>query len=69
MYVNKTQVSYAAQLTGSATEQNDTTLYIGNNDGGSQQHIGRMQEVIIWESDKSGSRTLVESEVGAYYGI
>jgi hypothetical protein len=69
MYVNKTQVSYAAQLTGSATEQNDTTLYIGNNDAGVQQHIGRMQEVIIWGSDKSGSRTLAESEVGAYYGI
>jgi hypothetical protein len=69
MYVNKTQVSYAAQLTGSATAQTDATLYLGNNDVGVQQHIGRMQEVIIWGSDKSGSRTLAESEVGAYYGI
>jgi hypothetical protein len=34
-----------------------------------QQHIGRMQEIIIWGSDKSSDRVAAETEVAAYYGI
>jgi len=69
MHVNKTEISYAVQSTGNASVLTNTTLYVGNNEASVQQHIGRMQEIIIWTTNKSGERTSAENEVAAYYGI
>lgn len=69
MFVNKTEVSYSVQSTGSSSTLTNATFYLGNGNNGAQQLIGRMQEVVIWDADKFSDRATVEAEVGAYYGI
>jgi hypothetical protein len=69
MFVNKTEVSYSVQSTGNVSTLTDAPFYLGNGSNGSQQLIGRMQEVVIWTADKFSSRATAEAEVGSYYGI
>lgn len=69
MFRNKAEVSYGVQSTGNCSSLTNVTLYLGNNEASVQQFIGRMQEVVIWNSNKFSDRTTAETDAGAYYGI
>ena len=69
MFRNKAEVSYGVQSTGNCSALTNVTLYLGNNEASVQQFIGRMQEVVIWSSNKFADRTTAETDAGAYYGI
>lgn len=68
-FVNRTEISYRVQRVGNTTALTNAILYIGNHEAGVQQFNGRMQEIVFWASNMLNSRTGIEGEAAAHYGV
>jgi len=72
-YANNVEpTSYQFQLTGNVSGPSGTQLAIGNglsatSTATAQQYYGRMQEIVIWFSDKYSNRSTIRSYQKAHY--
>jgi hypothetical protein len=42
---------------------------IGQSPNQTQRHLGKIQEIILWNSDQSANKTAIETNINNYYGI
>jgi len=72
-YVGKSQIAYRVQSAGNVYNHTNASFWVGNRGGtGSvnfQTFVGRMQELVIWTSNKNSNRTKIDSNVSSFYGV
>jgi hypothetical protein len=59
----------ASVATGNAGTQSLAGLNIGSNSGFGQNYNGKLQELILYNSNQSSNNTGIESNINSYYGI
>ena len=68
MFRNGTEISYRVQRTGNCYTTTGN-LIIGNGPNSANTFNGRMQEIVIWQTDQNSNISGINTNTNTYYGI